>query len=51
MKKKMPETIKEYFRKEGAKGGKKSWASLTPAQKTERARRMRAGRTQKAGKQ
>lgn len=35
---KLPEDVKEFFRRQGAKGGKKAGASMTKKQKTERAR-------------
>lgn len=39
----LPPEVLEYFKKQGAKGGKKggkmSWANLTPEERTERARR------------
>jgi hypothetical protein len=35
--KKIPESVKDYFRKQGSKGGKKSAAMLTDKQKKARA--------------
>lgn len=48
MKKKMPADIAEFFRREGAKGGKKGgksrMASLTPEQRKELAKKGAAAR-------
>jgi hypothetical protein len=38
-KKKLPSDILDYFKKEGSRGGKKSAASLTPAQRSARAQK------------
>ena len=38
-KKKLPAEIAEWFRREGVKGGRKSAASMTPEERTERARK------------
>ena len=35
---KLPDNVKEFFRKQGSKGGKKAAASMTKKEKTERAR-------------
>lgn len=37
MKKKLPDAVLEYFRKEGARGAKMQAAAMTPAQRTARA--------------
>lgn len=39
MTKKLPDDIKEYFRKQGAKGGKKAAAGMTEEQRKRRARK------------
>jgi hypothetical protein len=50
-KKKLPPEILEYFRKEGAKGGriggKKAAAAMTPEERSERARKAVAAREAK----
>ncbi|HXA67024.1 MAG TPA: hypothetical protein VNV82_17835 [Bryobacteraceae bacterium] len=50
----LPEEIKEMFRREGAKGGKKGgksrMASLTPEQRKDLARKAAAARWKKAKK-
>ena len=38
-KKKLPPDVAEFFRKQGSKGGKKSAAALTPAQRIARAQK------------
>jgi aspartate/methionine/tyrosine aminotransferase len=46
-KKKLPPEIVEWFRREGAKGGKKAAAAMTPRQRSERARKAVAAREAK----
>jgi hypothetical protein len=50
-KKKLPSEVLEYFRQQGAKGGriggKKAAASMTPEQRSERARKAVAAREAK----
>ena len=49
--KKLPPEVLEYFRKQGAKGGKiggkRSLETMTPAQRSERARKAVAAREAK----
>ncbi len=40
--KKLPPEVLEYFRKQGSKGGKKSAAALTPAERSARAKKASA---------
>jgi hypothetical protein len=51
MKKKLPDAIKEYFQREGAKGGKKGgksrMASMTPEQRSALAKKAAAARWKK----
>ena len=45
MSKKLPSEVLEFFRKQGSKGGKKAAASMTPAERTTRARKAAASMT------
>ena len=53
MAKKLPAEVLEYFRKQGAKGGKiggkRSLETMTPEQRSERARNAAAAREAKRG--
>lgn len=50
-KQKLPPDVLEYFRQQGAKGGKiggsKAWANLTPEERSERAKKAVAAREAK----
>lgn len=43
--KKLPPEVMEFFRKQGSKGGKKAAASMTPAERTARAKNAAASMT------
>ena len=45
MTKRLPPEVLEFFRKQGARGGKKSAANMTPEQRVERARNAAASMT------
>lgn len=45
---KLPKSVKEFFVKEGQKGGKKAAANLTAKQRTDRARKAGQARQAKA---
>lgn len=53
-KKKLPPEVLEYFRQQGAKGGKlggsKAWANLTPEERSARAKKAVAAREAKRAK-
>lgn len=48
MAKKLPREVLEYFKREGAKGGKKSSSNMTDEQRRERARKAAKKRWGKA---
>ena len=43
-KKQLPPEMLEWFRSQGAAGGRKSWASLTPKQRHDRAQKAAKAR-------
>jgi hypothetical protein len=43
--KKLPPDVVEFFRRQGSKGGKKAAASMTPQERTDRARAAAASMT------
>ena len=48
-KKKLPPEILEFFKKHGSRGGKKSAAALTPAERVARAKKASAAQKLTAG--